>query len=288
MERFSERMGLRPIKQVIQVDTMDDDLRVSLWNAVGGFFFRNFNDNSRLSRDGDADRLLSNLWVNCFKLPLDERPTSWLNARQVLRERVFTLPWLEVYDFIEFVAGAYGRPSISLAFVEECNRILKREMSAYRFVRFKLVRITSEQELAAIEDALHTASPIQPVRDHLQNALSLLSDRKSPDYRNSMKESISAVEAVCQLLAGDPHATLGSALNAIQKSGKVELHSALKDAMTKLYGYTSDADGIRHALKDTSTVDYEDAMFMLTVCAGYVSYLTAKAQKAGIALEKQE
>lgn len=37
---------------------------------------------------------------------------------------------------------------------------------------------------------------------HLTKALSLLSDRNKPDYRNSIKESISAVEATCKSLTG--------------------------------------------------------------------------------------
>lgn len=32
--RFSERTGLRPIKNVIQTDDMDQDLRIGLWNAL--------------------------------------------------------------------------------------------------------------------------------------------------------------------------------------------------------------------------------------------------------------
>jgi len=43
----------------------------------------------------------------------------------------------------------------------------------------------------------------------LSRALELLSDRKQPDYRNSIKESISAVEATCQVFASKSRATLG-------------------------------------------------------------------------------
>jgi hypothetical protein len=33
MKRFSETYGYKPIKNVMQVDTMDFDLRIILWNA---------------------------------------------------------------------------------------------------------------------------------------------------------------------------------------------------------------------------------------------------------------
>lgn len=87
---------------------------------------------------------------------------------------------------------------------------------------------------------------LKPVATHLEQALNLLADRKLLDYKNSIKESISAVEAICQLIASKDKVTLGQALGEIEK--KVRIHSALKKAFSNLYGYTSDAEGIRHAL----------------------------------------
>jgi hypothetical protein len=42
------------------------------------------------------------------------------------------------------------------------------------------------------------------------------------------------------------------------------------------------ADGIRHALLEESTLDLDDAKFMLVSCSGFVNYLAAKAAKAGV------
>jgi hypothetical protein len=63
-----------------------------------------------------------------------------------------------------------------------------------------------------------------------------------------MKESISAVEALCKTIAKNDKATLGSALDAIAK--KAALHPRQQAGFKSLYGYTNDDDGIRHALKD--------------------------------------
>src|SRR5437899_7026816 len=100
-------MGFRPVRDALQVDSMDEDLRVSLWNAVGGFFFRELADNSVIRKVRSADSLLAKLWVNFFKRPLDDRPSGWREARLVLRNFFFSCAWHEVYDFIEFVAAAY-------------------------------------------------------------------------------------------------------------------------------------------------------------------------------------
>jgi AbiJ N-terminal domain 4 len=205
-------------------------------------------------------------------------------AEQV-RDSFFSNPWYHPYDFVEFVANCFPYEDDIPKFTLACNRILSDARSAYRFVGTRLVRITSAEEIAAIETALATAQESQslkPVHHHLKQAVTLLADRQSPDYPNSMKESISAVEALCKWLANDPKATLGSALASIERSKVVQLHPSLREAFTKLYGYTSDAGGIRHALKDEPDLDIEDAVFMLASCSAFVSYLTAKASKAGL------
>ena len=65
---------------------------------------------------------------------------------------------------------------------------------------------------------------------------------------------------------------------------QVVLHPALSSAFDKLYGYTSDEQGIRHALLDSSNLQQEDAVFMLVSCSAFVSYLIAKSARAGVKL----
>ena len=76
--------------------------------------------------------------------------------------------------------------------------------------------------------------------------------------------------------------TLGSALAALEAKGN--LHGALKTTFARLYGYTSDEEGVRHALvfSDEARVDEADALFMLGACASFVSYLLARGISAGL------
>src|SRR5437667_5935692 len=98
----------------------------------------------------------------------------------------------------------------------------------------KLIPVISEQEIAEISEALSVS---RAYTQHLEQALNLLADRKSPDYRNSIKESISAVEAICQLVTGSSRTTLGEALRRLE-SKLGSFHPALKNAFNSLYGYT--------------------------------------------------
>jgi len=133
-------------------------------------------------------------------------------------------------------------------------------------------------EIQAIEDAIEY--PLETVSNHISQALQLFADRKDPDYRNSIKESISAVEALCRAIAGDDKATLSQALHIIERQGKVRIHPALIEGLSKIYGYTSDESGIRHALienKEPSTS--ADAQFMLIMCSAFIHYLSRKGYR---------
>ena len=137
--------------------------------------------------------------------------------------------------------------------------------------------ISSSDEVDEIENAIEKSTPYYGVKQHLSKAITLLNDKKNPDYRNSIKESISAVESLCATISRDKNATLGVALRGLEKRGV--LHPALKSAFSSLYGYTSDADGIRHALMEESNLTSADARFMLISCSAFVNYVIASATK---------
>ena len=289
MKLFSHRHGLKPVKNVIQIDSIDDDLRNRLWDSLKLFYW----DIVHCSKISDINRyggnsekgvalLIKKLWHSYYKQPLDTMDDHWLLIYDEIRQYFFSSEWFEVYDFIEFIANNYpNNNNINSKFMKFCNIILEQELSAYRFVGSKITQITSEIEISEIEEALEASDSLRPVKIHLKTALDLLTDRKSPDYRNSIKESISAVEAICKSITNDDKATLGDCLKSIKKDNKIKMHPALNIAFSKLYGYTSGADGIRHALSDEPNLDFEDAKFMMVSCSGFINYLISKASKAG-------
>ena len=104
--------------------------------------------------------------------------------------------------------------------------------------------------------------------------------RPIPDYENSIKESISAVEAMCCIITGmtGKQATLGNAIKKLKDCG-VHIHSAMESAFSSLYGYTSDENGIRHGGIDFANTPAEDAKYMLISCSAFVNYLIEKWSK---------
>jgi hypothetical protein len=112
---------------------------------------------------------------------------------------------------------------------------MQHEASAYRFVGTKLTPVISDPDIQSIEDASSEQDRFKPASSHLATALRHFSDRDSPDYRNSIKESISAVEAACQIITGDPKATLRTAVKKLEDCS-VKLRSVFRGALEKMYG----------------------------------------------------
>lgn len=272
--KFSERIGVVAPRTALQIRSMDGPLRTGLWNALTVDYFRYVaNDNPRnvTYPRPPLKNLVGAMWLNYFKRPLDTLPPRWTDIHKELRDYFFTAQWYEVYEFVEFCAKRFELETTNEGFRRRCNAVMEEEKSGCRFVSGEIVEITSQDEIAAIEDGQSLSGRFGVVSDNLTAALLLLSDKREPDYRNSIKESISAVEGMCSILANQTKADLGTALKVLEK--QKPMHGALKSAFLSLYGFTSDAGGIRHALLGDANLTFADAKFMLVACSAFVNYL---------------
>ncbi|WP_439922604.1 hypothetical protein [Nitrobacter sp. JJSN] len=112
-------------------------------------------------------------------------------------------------------------------------------------------------------------------KTHLQTALSALGEG---EYRTAVRELIHAVESAVKDFTGDQSAVLSKALKSlINETG---VHRALADAFDKLYAYTSDEKGIRHALVfgNNEKVGFDEGVFFLSACTAFVGFLSRKKQ----------
>lgn len=276
MPIFSQRYGYSPLESAFQRESIDSALRTKLWNILKVTIWDRYDANNRSYDDltKRIDYLVRRLWFNYFNRDLDRLPDFYppyggKGAYDVLKDYFTSCQWFEIYDLLEEIARDQS-DLLSDETLQWINNTLEEHNSAYRFVGTEIAEITDKNEILAIETALATAD--SPVRVHLDSALRMLSDKEAPDYRNSVKESISAVEATCRLVTGNTSATLGDALKRVKN-----LHPAMSKAFSSLYGYTNDASGIRHSLTDEATITYADAKFMLVTCSAFVSYLKVAA-----------
>lgn len=272
--RFSERMKQVVLSDVMQREDMNKELRNSLWNMF--CFCLERDDYNQV-----AYELQKWLYFHLYKLPVDEiRQTC---SGSFLKREILESEWFKVYDLLEEVVHFLGSEQSGYIvdkddFIKYCNLILKRENSAYRFIDDEIVEITNEEEMKSIENAINTSNEM--ISMHMKNALVLLSNREHPDYRNSIKESISSVEAICRQITNE--STLDKALPKLKTKGII-IPDKLYKGMKELYYFTNGEAGIRHALMDESiNIDFEEAKYMLVVCSAFVNYLKEKLAKNGV------
>ena len=287
---FSDRNAIKPENTEIQLKNFDQRTRIQLQNMISNQYADIM---GRMSYgNSDVQEFLKYVIGTVYSQPIDARKNYDDDkiiqqiGNTILNDSyddVLTLIealiqyWDDYltkrigYEYYDIYSKTYNSESI----FEASNRCFEKEYVGYRFVDRVIVPISNEHEIETIQEAL--SIKYQPVYDHISKANKLLADREKPDYENSIKESISAVEAICEIITETKgkEATLGNMLKKLEENG-VEIHKGLKSAFNILYGYTSDANGIRHAgdIGGPSST-FEEAKFMLIACCAFVNYLTA-------------
>ncbi len=261
---FSERKGFVKPKNAIQIEGMTDALRNNLWNALDRAWIT-FGLYESIN-NSQCNAFTIYLWKRYFKLPIDDREYE---PYDTIRHYYFKASWFKVYDFIEAVLNYTNYPLLQ----EEINDVLEEELVGYRFINGICTDITSKQEVEMLTETLNDFD-YPGVREHLNQAFVHYSNKEKPDFRNSIKESISAVESLAQVITGKKRVALGDALKELQK--KHNLHPALVRGFESIYGYTSDKGGIRHAMQDDPNLTAHDAKFFLLSCTSFINYLKTK------------
>lgn len=277
---FSESQGIFTCNTQMQLKDLDDRTRIILFNKITSHLSWHYTNKDGARLDGSAfheeDSLYRDVSTECGKM-VDPNTHYYISEFNNLSKLVITRACFnEVFDFIELVCK-YCRSKDDL--VNEIDSVFEREYVGYRFVDGKITPITDKNEIESIEEACN--NKFEGTRAHIKKAIGFLADREHKDYKNCIKESISAVESICSIVVGNEKATLGQAIKRLEDNGLV-IHTALKNAFSSLYGYTSDEGGIRHSEgMFESEVTFEEAKFMLVSCSAFVNYLTANYGKVG-------
>lgn len=160
------------------------------------------------------------------------------------------------------------------SFAQELNKEFERVNYGYRIIGNHVAPITDSEEKKEIERAISGVS--DNVKEHLNRAIQYLSDKIKPDYRNSVKESISAVEAFCYKYT--KKTVLSDSLKVLDKRSL--LHPLLIDTFESLYYYSSAKNtGSRHGWaveEDKYVPTYYEARFMFVSCTAFINYLKGK------------
>ena len=280
---FSDRNNIRSENTEIQLYGFDDRTKnamLSLISYVSKTIYGYFNSYSVGSH---KQQFCEYILFDVYAQRIDYTTTNnYEDVFEIIEETIDYDNYDSVLTVIEAIAQFWNEnyrniigQKLGVTIFELFNNLFEREYVGYRFVKDKITTITDKNEIESINEAI--CSEYKAVNEHLEKSLEKLSDRNKPDYENSIKESICAVEAICEIITGSKggQATLGNMLKKLEESG-VRIHGALKEAFNKLYGYTSDTKGIRHAGDiGGPNATFEEAKFMLVSCCAFINYLKA-------------
>lgn len=267
---FAQAEGVQPLPKQLALRTISNELSATVWAIVhislekstdypsmGGYAY--FSDPWKT--------ILNRWWITVLHQNLDEMPHAE-SMHALVKSELTSRNYVKVLGFIEYVVRQRECPR---DFETAISRVLEQCMAPYRIVDKTVMPFSSDQEAAAVLDAIAATKLANAggPRTHLNKSGQELTNG---NWAASVRESIHAVESTAKIL--DPSAsTLGPALSKLKDS--IGLNPAMERAFKALYGYSSDENGIRHALvfNAQANVTERDAMFMLGACAAFVTYL---------------
>jgi len=270
--KFSERYGYIKSEAIIR-----EQITPEIQNAICNCY-EDLEDSLRLISSIN-ENLYNELEKYIWTYFLNSRKSEYKDCSQICLQIIenYEFEWYKKLDLIQetiLILREYiPHFDIESNFINVLNSEFERLNFGYRIVENQIVEITSEHEIKAIETAIESNK--NNVKLHLNNALKLFALRPVADYRNSIKESITAVEALNREITGE------KVLNfkKMEDAG-IKIPSLLRMGFEKLYAYTNDpTTGIRHALMD-ETAEFvpgaEEALFMLVSCSAFINYLNSK------------
>ena len=283
---FSQAQGYEGLPQPLALGEIRYEARIRLWDLL---FLSVWHKNGRAWSWNDKAwiRIFVDLHRSFWLRPLDEFTTSVDENIEVYRHSILedsplnlihALPFNKIFDLFQMIMRHPECPrefTLGVAGVfEECRLAYVVDTEEPPTILPAATKAEGETVVGAIKELREAG--LQGAEAHLRKAGELIN---GGDWPGSVRESINAVESVARHLDPDASKTLGPALASLESSGR--LHPALKEAFSKLYGYTSDEEGIRHALLDnaTSPAGRDEAVFMVGACASFASYLWRSRQE---------
>lgn len=277
-QTFSRRYGYEPLPKAMQLESLSEELRIDLWNLSRRLLLAKTHVFSSMTFfTGAGDRFVERVLGRLMKRPEDEIDTGYEPTMNFIRKLVLQGNFYSVLDLLEITANDHACEE---QFAEEVHDLFEHHAAPYRFdishSPFQFTPRGSKEQGEAIQQAVDTLRQVHMdgASAHLRKATEAMNGGR---YADSVANSIHAVESVARQIDPKAAKTLGPALKSLKDRGVLP-HEALAKAFRALYGYTSDEQGIRHALleRNEANVGLDEAMFMYAACASFAAYLVSK------------
>ena len=232
-------------------------------------------------RNGIYADLRPIIWHVTSKEPPD--PTlgdHWISHEyDTIKQVAFACEWWLFFEICERTYKQcyqrFGRKSAT-GLEDEANKLFASDLLAWRF-EDGLIVPAHPAEITAVFDeakALLADPKYTGPNEQFRKANGHLAEKPHPDTENCVKDAVGALEGVARIVAGQPKATLGD----LTKKGvlKSSIPPRLMPIIEQLYVYRGSEPGVAHAKTDASMVGFEEADWVLSMCATAMIYLMKK------------
>ncbi len=275
---FSQRYGYEPLPEPMRLEDLSGDLRREIWNAIRELLNE---DSHSLYSDsyyfGERTKKFIERVIGKFlRQSEDEISTDYSQTMFFFEDLVHKGEFNRVLDLVQIIVNERDETDILTERIKNSFEQYAAYWLNTSHRPFQFYPRSSIEQGEATQNAIETIreSGMEGASTHLRQATGHINARR---FADSVKESIHAVESVARRIDQKAHRTLDPALDSLKGAGILK-HPALAEAFKKLYGYTSDEQGIRHALldKETPDVGLDEALFMFGACASFAAYLVNK------------
>lgn len=281
---FSDRNNIEKIPEEIQLNELDERTRIGIFNLWAEIYCE-INDDVRSS-------VYDYLMAETLRLIMRDLYNQIIMKDEIINESKFidiienTIlydDYNKIFDLLEYTTNVFEKLRRNFAksnFNRLCdyhvrfNQLLKKEFVGYRFAGGQITKISDPIEVDSINECFNNSMDV--VRNHISKAAQFLSNREKPDYQNSIKESMTALECLAQIITNSngSEATLGKMLKKLEEEGFID--GAMKSGFSALYGFASEGQGVRHGSVKGQAVTFEDAKYILVISSAFINFVIGK------------
>ncbi|MCA1575812.1 MAG: hypothetical protein LC794_00450 [Acidobacteria bacterium] len=220
---------------------------------------------------------------------------------ETVEELITALPWEKVYDFCERLHSYLAKDAGYYNDDYEQEFIIRTPKSEVQeFITSELQQLFHEEKLAfdfsdgsvQRRGRRHTAEKITKAQTvmgdhrlvsaltHYNKALQFFRNPPSkPDFENTVKEAVCAVEAAGKALFPTSKATkLGDLIKWLANNKDLEFPKSISVTFAGLYGFRGSGEGVAHGGTEGGAATAELAEYVLSVAASQIILLVDLAQ----------
>jgi hypothetical protein len=216
---------------------------------------------------------------------IDNYPDQFQTFREEFLWVLDQANWPRVFTFCEriysrLLTDAYTKLEsleyIRKYFSDEINQLLMEENMDYKFIDGQFERRGRAQTQKSIKKMgfVLSDSNLIEVRKHFNKAIKFFNQTLEPDYHNSVKEALCALECAIEICTGkDASNNFTKVMKELEGSTKEKIPAPISQSIQKIYAYRGSGQGVSHSAPKGYRVTELEAELVLNLIAAFITYI---------------